>query len=78
MASKTRLLKLLLLRRLQVRETVFLTLLRFSVVLLLRGNHKKAALVREAAKQTKLVARRLVGALWTGKKHHLFFLLLYW
>ena len=68
MASKTRLLKLLLLRRLHVREAVFLTLLRFIVVLLLRGNHKKAALVREAAKQTELVARRLVGALWTGSE----------
>ena len=72
MASKTRLLKLLLLRcrhvQTLVREAVFLTLLRFIVVLLLRGNHKKAALVREAAKQTELVARRLVGALWTGSE----------
>ena len=65
MASKTRLLKLLLLRRLHVqtlvREAVFLTLLCFIVVLLLRGNHKKAALVREEAKQTELVARRLLS-----------------
>ena len=65
-----------------VREAVFLTLLRFIVVLLLRGNHKKAALVREAAKQTDLVARRLVGALWTGsevaKKQQLLFFLIFW